>query len=85
MVKNPPSNVGYTGFDPQSDWGTKIPHAEVQLSLRAAMKTQCCEKKKKLKPNPGSPKEGDRDSRRNTPIEKKYQPFPHTEVKGKAG
>ena len=51
----------------------------------SATKTQCCKKKKKVKPNPGSPKEGDRDSRRNTPIEKKYQPFPHTEVRGKAG
>ena len=33
-VKNPPSNAGDTGLIP--GWGTKIPHATGQLSLRAA-------------------------------------------------
>ena len=33
VVKNPPSNAGDVGSIP--GWGTKIPHAEGQLSLRA--------------------------------------------------
>ena len=32
VVKNPPSNAGDTGLIP--GWGTKIPHASGQLSLR---------------------------------------------------
>ena len=34
VVKNPPSNAGETGLIP--GWGTKIPHAEGQLSLCTA-------------------------------------------------
>ena len=33
LVKNPPSNAGHTGLI--SGWGTKIPRAAGQLSLRA--------------------------------------------------
>ena len=33
VVKNPPSNAGDAGSIP--GWGTKIPHAAGQLSLRA--------------------------------------------------
>ena len=33
MVKNPPANAGDVGSIP--GWGTKIPHAVEQLSLRA--------------------------------------------------
>jgi len=34
VVKNSSSNAGAVGLIP--DWGTKIPHAAEQLSLRAA-------------------------------------------------
>ena len=33
VVKNPPSNAGDSGLIP--GWGTRIPHATGQLSLRA--------------------------------------------------
>ena len=32
VVKNPPTNVGYPGFN---SWSVKIPHATEQLSLSA--------------------------------------------------
>ena len=78
MVKNLPSSVGYMGSIPGLIGDQPERRNEEPVLLKK-------KKKKKQKPNPGSPNEGDRDSRRNTPIEKKYQPFPHTEVRGKSG
>ena len=40
VVKNPPSNAGYVGSIP--GWGTKIPHAEGQLSLHATTREPAC-------------------------------------------
>ena len=39
MIRNSPSSAGDVGSIPGR--GTKIPHASGQLSLLAAMKTQC--------------------------------------------
>ena len=47
MVKNRPSNAGATGLIPGQ--GTKIPHAEGQLSLRAPSREACA-----LKPRPSA-------------------------------
>ena len=40
VVKNPPSNAGDTGSIPGQ--GTKIPHAEGQLSPRASTREPVC-------------------------------------------
>ena len=47
MVKNSPVSAGDMGS--VSDAGTKTPHAEGQLSLRAASKEACA-----LKPRPSA-------------------------------
>ena len=40
MVKNLPCNTGNTGLIPR--WGTKIPHAEEQLSPQATTREFMC-------------------------------------------
>ena len=45
MVKNPPSNAGYSGS--VSGWAIRIPIAAGKLSLQTIMKTQDSQKKKK--------------------------------------
>ena len=50
LVKNMLSSAGDTGLIP--GWGTKIPYATGQLSLCAAMKTQCLQTENKQVANP---------------------------------